>query len=307
VIPAETIDYLLDGDPAIRWQVMRDLLDAPESEWQAERRRVATQGWGARFLAAQGLDGQWPVARWTGTVWTLLQLIDLGMPSDHPSLDQAFDLIAARTLPKGTAIDAKALAAQVDLCHLGFWLRIGSYFGPRDERLDILFQCMLDTQMPDGGWNCRKRIDPKTHHSSFHTTFNVLDALREASDSGRFDRAVLTQARDRAVEFMLQHHLYRSDKTGNIVKSNFLHLAFPSHWHYTVLRGLDFIAATPHARDSRLTDPLDYIESRRKPNGRWPVEKRIAGVTLFDMEKLGGDSRWNTLRALRALRAAGRT
>jgi hypothetical protein len=303
---ATPIGFLMEGDPVIRWQAMRDLLDAPPAEWETERNRVGTEGWGARFLGAQNEDGSWPTGRWTGSVWTLVTLCEIGLPAPDPRLERGFEFLLARGMPTGGGYTAKSLAAEVDLCHLAFWLRVGSRFASGDERLPQLADLVLSWQMADGGWNCRRRRVPKTRHSSFHTTFNVLEALRDAADAGLLPRDLFEESEARAIEFMLEHRLYRSDKTGEIVDERFLELTHPSYWHYTVLRGLDYIQRTPFIRDPRLIDALDYLEGRRKPNGRWPSEKRIPCTTLFDMEKPGQESRWNTLRALRVLRRSGR-
>lgn len=301
------IEFLMSGDPVIRWQTMRDLLDRPESDWQAERAKVATQGWGAEFMAHLGPDGNWPNARWTANVWTMTLLVELGIPPNDARFEAAFERVVCRLMPKGKDVPTEVLKTDMDQCHLGFWLRIGSYFHPNDERLPLIANAILSMQFADGGWNCRIRTKPKTNHSSFHTTFNVLEGLREAAAARVIDQKTFQEAESQAIEFMLQHKMYRSDKTGDIVHERFLDLSYPSYWHYTVLRGLDNIRQSQFIRDSRLDDPLSLIESQRKSNGRWIVEKRIPGVTLFDMEKMGQDSRWNTLRALRVLKAAGRS
>ena len=301
---AENIHYLLAGDPAIRWQTMRDLMDAPQADWEAERKRISHEGWGARFISHQFKDGSWPNARWTGTVWSLTLLVDLGMPAHDVRLIKAFDGLVGHLLPKGSEISQDRIFKEMDLCHLGFWLKCGSHFCPYDSRLSVLVTTLLSRQFPDGGWNCRERTKPKTRHSSFHTTMNVLEGLRRATEAGIIDPATFQASEARAIEFLLEHKLYRSDKSGEIVDDRFLDLTFPSYWHYNVLRALDYIRQTPYIRDERLADPLSYLLSRRKVSGKWPVEKRIPGVTLFDMEPMGRDSRWNTLRALRVLKAA---
>jgi len=299
-----TVSWLMEGDPVIRWQVMRDLLDAPVSEWSGERSKVVSEGWGASFLAAQGPDGKWPEGRWTGTLWTLLVLMDCGMPVACGAVRDAARRELDHHLPPGEALDRKRLVERMDLCHLGFWLRYGSYFLPGDSRLGPLAEIILSLQLADGGWNCRLRNYPQTVHSSFHTTFNVLEGLREACSCGALEPSAFRSAEARALEFMLAHRMFKSDKTGAVVSERFLELTFPSHWHYTVLRGLDYMRLSPEISDSRLSDALEHLAGRRKANGRWVVEKRIPGVTLFEMERLGGDSRWNTLRTLRVLRKA---
>ncbi|MGZ8783404.1 MAG: hypothetical protein ACXWZB_07905, partial [Gaiellaceae bacterium] len=139
-------------------------------------------------------------------------------------------------------------------------------------------------------------------HSSFNTTFNVLENLRIAVDRGAAPRGEFKRAESRAIEFMLAHRLYRSDKSGEVVAERFTHLSYPWHWHYTVLRALDYLQPTHAIHDERLDDPIRLLLGQRRPNGRWPLQKRIPGVLLVEMEKPGGESRWNTLRALRVLR-----
>jgi len=319
------IDWLMDGDPVIRWQTMRDLIDAPEAEWQAERTRTVDFGWGAQFLSHRLPDGSWPEARWTGVLWTLLTVMDCGLPSTEPRLRESAQLFIERAVTRQKPFDEKWMLTRMDLCHLGFWLRIGGYFGIDEPRLVDIADVVLGQQMDDGGWNCRRRGYPKTRHGSFHTTFNVLEGLREyvgsrewgVGNRGSANSTTLpptphsllpirfVDAEARAAEFMLCHQMYRSDKTGDVIDEKFTYLTFPSHWHYTVLRGLDYLRSTPAIADSRLDDPIAMLVGRRGVNGRWPVEKRIAGVELFDMERMGGESRWNTLRMLRVLKARG--
>lgn len=302
-LDSHVLDWLLAGDAVIRWQVMRDLLDEPEAIWRAEQDRVLDYGWGAEYLRHQLPDGSWPKGRWTETPWTLLLLLDCGMPARLDSLSRAADLQISRLLPPGKPVERRLLTNRLDLCHVGFWLRFGSAFLPGDDRLKDMAEVIFDLQLADGGWNCRIRNYPNTVHSSFHTTFNVLEGLREAAAANVVERDRFETSEVRALEFMLGHRLYKSDKTGAVVDESFTYLTFPSHWHYRVLRGLNYIRTTRFIGDPRLEDAIHLLETQRKPNGRWPVEKRIPGITFFDMEKPGNESRWNTLRALRVLKA----
>ena len=304
--------------------------------------------WGSQFLACRGADGRWAAGRWTDTVWTLLTIMDCGLPSTHPLLRESAELFIDRHVTRQKPFDEKWMLTRMDLCHLGFWLRIGGYFGIDEPRLAEMADVVLRQQMDDGGWNCRRRTSTETRHGSFHTTFNVLEGLRANVECGIWNveskpethpasflgtppetggggvsetsprpspwkgegaRAELArrfrEAEGRAAEFMLCHGMYRSDKTGEVIDEKFTHLTFPSHWHYTVLRGLDYLRSTPWIVDPRLDDAVSMLVGRRGVNGRWPVEKRIAGTTHFDMERMGGDSRWNTLRMLRAMKARG--
>jgi hypothetical protein len=194
--------------------------------------------------------------------------------------------------------------AALDRCIVGMDLSIAAYFGLRDARMDALVENLLTERMPDGAWNCRRQRRPQPHHSSFHTTFNVLEGLRawlETTPQHALRSDVL-HAEKSALEFMLQHRLFKSDKTGAIVNHNFTLLSYPHRWHYNVLRGLTYFARlnTPH--DERLQDAIELLYRRRSADGTWPVQHKYAGKVFFDMEKVGRPSRWNTLRALRVLR-----
>jgi hypothetical protein len=296
------IDWLLDGDPAIRWQVMRDLLDEPAETWERERRRTAESGWVVELLGHMGPDGEWPKGRWTASTWTLLLVVACGLPEGHPAGRPAIERLLGRFMPEGEDVDGTFLLKRVDLCHLGFWLGLGAHFLGNDPRLPPLGRAVLSAQLEDGGWNCHMRNRPATRHGSFHTTFNVLENLRVAAERGLVPDRAFRDAETRAAEFMLSHRMYRSDHSGEVIAERFTHLTYPWHWHYTVLRGLDYLRLTPAISDERLADPIDVLRDRRKPNGRWPLQKRIPGTLLVEMEKPGTESRWNTLRALRILR-----
>jgi hypothetical protein len=254
------VEWLLAGDPVLRWQVMRDLLDEPVEVWEAERRRTLQTGWVAEILSHQGRDGEWPTGRWTASVWALLLLVACGLPEGLRAVQPPVERLLGRFMPAGAAVDGEFLLKRVDLCHLGFWLGLGAHVLGNVRRLPGLASAVLAAQMDDRGWNCRARNHPDTHHSSFHTTFNVLENLRLAAARG----AVAESA--------------------------------------AVLRGLDYLRLTPAIRDSRLDDAIQLLHDQRKSNGRWPLQKRIPGTLLVEMERPGSDSRWNALRALRVLR-----
>ena len=309
-----THNWLMEGDPAIRWQVMRDLLDAPEREWQEERQRTLAEGWGARLLALQDPDGCWGGGiyspKWTSTTYTLLNLISIGIPPEQTGsrqesrARQGAGLVIDRLL--GETCDAPFLKrlAELDRCIVGMVLQIAVYFGIRDERVDAIVDNLLSERMPDGAWNCRKDHRPKPpHHSSFHTTFNVLDGLRVYLESGADHRRAEVQAAEGgALELVLQHRLYKSDQTGAVINPKFTHLSFPFRWHYDALRGLEYFARAGAPYDRRLDDAVDLLRQRRDPDGCWPVQQKYSGKVFCEMEKTGKPSRWNTLRALRVLR-----
>jgi hypothetical protein len=297
------IDWLLGGDPAIRWQVKRDLLDEPAETWKRERRRTVKSGWVSELLARQGAAGEWPAGRWTASTWTLLLLVALGIPEGHPAGRAPIERLLDKFVPEGASVES--LLTRVDLCHLGFWLGLGAHFVEDDPRLPLLGEAVLSAQFEDGGWNCHMRNYPDTVHSSFHTTFNVRENLRIATVRGIVPKRSFAAAERQAVELLLEHRLYRSDHTGEVISERFTQLTYPWHWHYKILRGLDYLRLTPAVSDRRLADPIDLLREKRKPNGRWPLQKRVPGTLLVEMEKPGQDSRWNTLRALRVLRLRG--
>ena len=284
---------------------MRDLLDQPAEVWAAERSRTLETGWVAELLGRQGRDGEWPKGRWTASVWTLLLLVACGLPEGHPSARAPVERLLDRFIPPGESVDGAFLLRRVDLCHLGFWLGLGAHLLGDDPRLSGLGEAVLSAQYADGGWNCQMRNYPERLHSSFNTTFNVLENLRIAAARGVIDKRAFQEAEARALELMLAHRLYRSDKTGDVIAERFTHLTYPWHWHYKVLRGLDYLRLTPAIHDARLDDPIELLLDQRKPNGRWPLQERIPGTLLVEMERPGRESRWNTLRALRVLRNRG--
>ena len=91
------IGWLLDSDPSIRWQVMRDLIDESHEVVAGERSRVASEGWGSRLLDLQGPDGQWGgntfFPHWTSTFYTLLESWDLGLAPTSERARQAIGVV----------------------------------------------------------------------------------------------------------------------------------------------------------------------------------------------------------------------
>lgn len=303
------ISWLLDGDPAIRWQVQRDLLGQPKRVWQAEQARTATEGWGAALLAHQAADGRWGGGlyspKWTSSTYTLLALRAIGLPRENPQAQRGAQVLLAGMLGATADDGFRRAAADLDRCIVGMLLQISVYFGIDDDRLEALADNLLAERMPDGAWNCRRLRRPRPTHSSFHTTFNVLEGVRDYLDlrpaRGK-RRAALLAAEAGALEFMRQHRLYQSHRTGRVANPKFTLLSYPPRWHYDVLRGLVYFAQVGAPRDPRLQAAIDLLLSRRRAEGGWPVQQKYAGRVYFDMEKTGGLSRWNTLRALRVLK-----
>jgi hypothetical protein len=311
------IEWLMAGDAAIRWQTMRDLLDAPEADWQAEQRRTQESGWGAQFLALQDAKGTWGNAlyepKWISTTYTLLILIDLGIPPDCFPARKGARLLLDRMLGETCDAEFARRLANRDRCIVGMLLQIAVYFGIDDvgqnvpSRIEAIVDNLLHEVMPDGGWNCRKGRKmsnrPGPHHSSFHTTFNVLDGLREYVErrNGARQSDVLATERT-ALELLLQHRLLFSDHTGQLIRTDFTRLVYPYRWHYSLLRGLEYFARVNAPRDDRLQPAIDLLNSKRRPDGLWPLEHKYDALVFFNMERVGKPSRWVTLRALRVLK-----
>ena len=303
---SDIIDWLMEGDAAIRWQTQRDLLESPAVDWQSERLRVASSGWGARLLAYQDSRGTWGGGiyspKWTSTTYTLLQLRDMGLPGDHPAARRASGLLLDEGLGEIGTRQFQDRLSHGDLCIVGMYLGLSVYFGVIDARTDALVDHLIQHQMPDGGWNCRSLKQPGVHHSSFHTTFNVLEGLREVLDAGlTLHSSAILAAQAQALEFMLQHSLFRSHRTGEIITEKFLYFSYPYRWYYDVLRGLDYFQRARAIRDQRLSEATEILNAKQRKDGAWAVQNYHPGQAFFELEKTGGPSRWNTLRALRVL------
>ncbi|HET9765928.1 MAG TPA: hypothetical protein VFS60_03715 [Thermoanaerobaculia bacterium] len=299
------LEWLLDSDPSIRWQVMRDLTAAPAEEVAAERARVATEGLGARLLALQGADGRWGGAAWNrgwdSTMHVLTLLREMGLDPASTEARRAVGLVRDRVTWRGCGppeCDSNPyFTGEVEPCINGQVAASGAYFG-QDVR--GIVDRLLGEQLPDGGWNCE--AERGSTRSSFHTTICVLEALLEHERSVG-SSAEVTTARLRGEEYLLERRLFRRRSTGEIVDDAWTRFAFPTWWHYDVLRGLEYLRRAGVAPDERMTEAIDLVASKRDGDGRWPLEVRHPGrMPIETDEGEGRPSRWNTLRALRVLR-----
>jgi hypothetical protein len=296
--------WLLEGDPAIRWQAQRDLLGASEEDVTEERQRVAEEGWGSQLLAMQGPSGLWGGGlyspKWISTTYTMLLLRRLGLPPDHPQAEKACQLFLDKGFYHDGGINFFVSYSYSETCVTGMILSLLAYFRFLDARVDRLVEHLLGQQMADGGWNCDSYKGAT--HSSFHTTISVLEGLWmiEASNPGQ--RAAVRAAQKQGREFLLAHRLFKSDRTGKVVKPEMTRFSFPPRWRYDVLRALDYFQASGSGYDERLVDAINLVLSRRRPDGRWLLQNRHPGRVFFDLEKVREPSRWNTLRALRVLK-----
>ena len=300
--------WLLDSDPAIRWQVMRDLTDEFPEAISAERSRVATEGWGAQLLARQSPSGKWSGSPrgWRDdlpkehrdliiTLYSLVALMDLGL---DPSSRQARTMIERvdQRITFKWLNDRPYLHGETEPCINGRILSVGCYF---KQPNDALAQQLLAEQLEDGGWNCEA---PQSRRSSFHTTICVLEGLLEYERAGRKSAAV-TQARKRGEEYLLERGMYRSLRTGEVIDKSWLRFSYPPFWHYDVLRGLDYLRNAGIKPDGRVRGAIKIVMERRHQNGRWPLHLLHPEFIPLQMEtEVARASRWNTLRAFRVLR-----
>jgi hypothetical protein len=303
----QQVGWLLDSDPAIRWQVLRDLTDASPDKVAAERARVECEGWGARLLALEGADGLWdggalfpasytggePGQPWTTTMHTLQTLQIFGLEPASAAARRAIALIAEHG--RWEHAGQPYFDGEVEPCINGRTIETGAYFG-----VDVakIVERILADRLADGGWNCE--AENGSVRSSFDTTINVLDGLLE------FERATggsaeVREARRSGEEYLLERSLFRRKSTGEIVNRAYLDFAFPYYWHYDVLRALDYFRRSGTDPDSRMAEAVDIVRSKRQPDGRWLLDRIHPGRVHFALEGVGEPSRWNTLRALRVL------
>jgi hypothetical protein len=305
------IQWLLDSDPSIRWQVMRDLIDAPADEVAAERARVATEGAGARLLALQGADGRWGGAAWNrgwnSTLHVLMLLRDMGLDPASAEARRAVRLVRDQLTWQGCGpqeCDGNAFfAGELEPCINGQVGAAGAYFG---QDIRGIVDRLLAEQLPDGGWNCEAANGSTL--SSFNTTICVLEALLAHGRAGGGTPKV-TAARLRGEEYLLERRLFRRRSTGEIIErdrksgASWMRFAFPTWWHYDVLRGLEYLRRAGVASDERVAEGIELVASKRDADGRWPLEARHPGEMPVETDEgEGRPSRWNTLRALRVLK-----
>jgi hypothetical protein len=305
----DVLRWLLDGDPAIRWQVLGDLEDAPPPQVAAERALVEREGWGARLLALEGPDGLWesgacfpagyagtePGQPWTATMHSLQTLQLLGLDPGSAAARRMIAQVADNG--RWEHAGQRYFDGEVEPCINGRTVETGAYFG-----VDVaaIVGRLIRERLDDGGWNCEAEFG--SSRSSFDTTINVLDGLLELERAtGGSD--VVRAARRGGEEYLLERSLFRRRSTGKVVAERYLEFAFPYYWHYDVLRALDYFRRSGARPEPRMAEAVDIVRSKRQPDGRWLLDRVHPGRVRFDLEEsVGTPSRWNTLRALRVLR-----
>lgn len=304
------LDWMLDSDPSLRWQVLRDLVGAPPEMVAAERAKVATEGWGARLLALQGEDGQWdggalfpgrftqPHAGegqpWTATAYSLVALSDFGIDPHDDRVRRAVALV--RDHCRWEHAGQPFFSGEVEPCINGMVVVLGTYF---DVAVGGVVARLLGEQLEDGGWNCE--TENGSVRSSFHTTIRVLEGLL-AHELATGGSAASVAARRRGEAYLLERNLFRRKSNGQVVDDAWLQFSFPTRWHYDVLRGLEYFRTAGEVPDPRVDEAIDLLRSKQQPDGTWVLENTHPGKVHFPLEDGDGrPSRWNTLRAMRVL------
>src|SRR3989475_3824202 len=292
------VEWLLDSDPSIRWQVMHDLNKEAGDVVAAERSKIAEKGWGARLLALQGPDGQWGggacFPEWTSTMNTLSLLELMGLDPASDEVRRA--LVLVRDNSKWEHAGQPFFSGEVEPCINGRVVALGSYFG---QDIQDVVDRLLSEQLSDGGWNCE--AERGSTRSSFHSTIDVLEGLLEHERAVRASPG-LTAARRKGEEYLLERRMFRRLSTGAVVDPDWLQFSFPPRYFYDVLRGLDHIRSAGVEPDERVAEAIDLVKSKRSEDGRWPLENPHPGAVYFEMDEgEGKPSRWNTLRAMRVL------
>ncbi|WP_108664518.1 squalene cyclase [Euzebya rosea] len=310
----DTVGWLLDSDPALRWQVERDLLHAPDDVWQATRAKVATEGFGARLLALQDPDGQWaggayfpadfdfegPEATddagqpWTATTWSLTALREWGL--DASVLAGTVELLDANS--RWEYDDLPYWGGEVDCCINALVLANGAWLG---ADVAAMLEWFDEHRMDDGGWNCGW-VDGSVR-SSVHSTLNTLKGLvAYEAITGRSTKDLRQPGED----YLLDRGLYRRLTTGEPVGPWALALVHPARWIHNVLsaaecvREASLLDGTPP--DPRIADAIARIREQRQPDGTWLQARRHPGRVWFEVDVPAGEpSRWLTMSAMRVL------
>jgi hypothetical protein len=300
---SQLIAWLLEGDISLQYQVHRDLL---KTEKPNLRGRIATEGWGAQFLSFRQSEGHWGQRfyqpKWISTHYTILDLKNLAISPNNNEIRQSIAQIIQKLKGHDGGIFPIGAENKSDVCVNGMFMNYASYFGANEDDLKSIVDFLLTEHMKDGGFNCNSNRIGATH-SSVHSTISALEGILEYVLNGNTYRIKeLQESADKARTFLLRHRLFRSDRTGKIIDKKMLMLSYPSRWRYDILRALDYFHFAGINYDPRMQDALDILLNKRREDNKWPVQAKHPGQTHFDMEKTGGPSRWNTLRAMRVLK-----
>jgi hypothetical protein len=300
----QIIDWLMEGDVSLQYQVWRDLLGVDKKKLQS---RIANEGWGAKILSKRNSDGHWGdrfyQPKWISTHYTLLDLRNLNLPSNNEIVQETIELVLQKNKADDGGIQLGPSTSQhSDICVNGMFLNYAAYFKTPENKLQSIIDSILAEIMLDGGFNCRTtRSGAK--HSSLHTTISVLEGLTEFINAGyTYRKDEILSVKKSSIEFILLHQLFLSDRTGQIINEDFLKLTYPCRWKYDILRAMDFFQYDGIEQDNRMEAAIGILKSKRNKEGTWNMAAAHAGQVHFNMEKAGKPSRWNTLRVLRVMK-----
>ncbi len=299
----EIIRWLLEGDVSLLYQVYRDLLGEERKDLKS---RIENEGWGKQLLLLRNNNGHWGRSfyqpKWTSTHYTLLDLKNLEISNQSNSIKETIQIILKQNKVEDGGIHPIGTTKKSDLCINGMALNYCSYFGADQKDLESVVDLILSLQMTDGGFNCRINRS-RAKHSSLHTTISVLEGILEYRKCGYTYRIEeLINAEQESQEFVLQHCLFKSDKTGKIIDNRYLKFPYPTRWRYDILRALDYFQFADAEFDKRMKDAIDVLMKKKNKENTWNLWANYPGSVHFQMEKVGKTSRWNTLRALRVLK-----
>jgi hypothetical protein len=299
----QKINWLLDGDISIQYQVYRDLLD---KEKPALQKRISSEGWGYQFLKCRQKNGHWGQGfyqpKWISTHYTLLDLKNLNIYPGNKDINKSIQLIFDTEKGPDGGINPIGSVKASDVCINGMLLNYSSYFNTPKENLKSVVDFLLSQKMPDGGFNCFSNRQG-AEHSSLHTTLSVLEGISEYEKNGYTYRLKeLIKSKKEAIEFILIHKLFRSHRTGEIINPNFLKLYYPGRWYYDILKAMDYFQYANVKYDPRMEESIQRILQKQTKDGLWKLPAAHPGKVHFVMEQAGKPSRWNTLRVMRVLK-----
>ena len=300
----QIINWLLEGDVSIQYQVWRDLLGVDKKKLQ---KRIADEGWGYMFLSRRNPNGHWGTRfyqpKWISSHYTLLDLRNLNLQSNNELVQETIEQVLQNHKANDGGIKLGSSSSQhSDICVNGMFLNYASYFRTSEKKLHSIVDCILSEKLPDGGFNCRTtRSGAK--HSSLHTTISVLEGFSEFQKAGyKYRKDEINNAKKSSIEFILLHQLFLSHRTNQIINKEFLKLTYPCRWKYDILRALDFFQYEGIKWDSRMEPAVAILKSKKNKGETWNMQAAHAGQVYFNMEKAGKPSRWNTLRAMRVMK-----
>ncbi len=306
MIDSKFIEWLLQGDVSIQYQVYRDLLSEDRKDLQE---RIASEGWGAKFLSSRNTNGHWGRGfyqpKWISSHYTLLDLRNLCISRDVTPIRQSIDIIADNEKSEDGGVNPAESIKESDVCVNGMFLSYAAYFKISSGKLKSIIDFVLSQHMKDGGFNCRLNRSGAVH-SSLHSTISVLEGISEYKQNGyTYKLKELENAQKAGIEFILRHQLFISDRTGEVINKNFLKFVYPYRWKYDILRALDYFQRAQIEWDERMKPAIEVLLKKRNKDGTWNARAKYAGEVHFEMEKAGQPGRWNTLRGLRVLKHFG--